>query len=312
MPRTSRDGQERAERDEAGPDRPRRRCVSRRSPGEDERGPANGEEEREADDPGVGEDLDVEVLDAPAILARRKRKVDDVREALARIRHDKLEHVRARRALPPDAGDGVVLEDAQPDVGEHRALREVSTPTGGSSPRTPTKRRKSSSASPRTAATPPATASTTAASAMSCRAGGANRAREAIATASIPTASPPTAATDPASTSPRRPATSAGTKSDDTGRFLRDATIPAAATLSAIAESAARSWCPRNDGSRQPALHASKIPTPKNWRRATAVAATPERTRAPRKITRSSRRRTSSGTTTARSAYSQSLANVTK
>ena len=163
----------------------------------------------------------------------------------------------------------------------------VSTPTGGSSPRTPRKRRKSSSASPRTAATPPATASTIAASAPSCRADGVNRERAARAIATAPRASPPTAAREPATTSPSNPATSAVMNSDETGRFFRVATIPAAETLSAIADSAARSWWPRNDGWRQPAFQASKTSSPKNWSSATPVATAAQRTIAPSRIVRS-------------------------
>ena len=62
------------------------------------------------------------------------------------------------------------------------------------------------------------------------------------------------------------------------------ATIAAIATLRARAESAARSWKPRNDGCRQPAFAASKTSTPANWTQATAVATVLQRTIPPRTI----------------------------
>ena len=74
-------------------------------------------------DAGVGEHLDVEVLDAPLAALRGEREVDDVREPLARIVDVRLEDLGTRRALPADPEDRAVLEDPQADVGEHRALR---------------------------------------------------------------------------------------------------------------------------------------------------------------------------------------------
>ena len=88
-------------------------------------------------------------------------------------------------------------------------------------------------------------------------------------------------------TSPSIPAASAVTNSDASGSRRRPAAIPAAATPTAIAERAARSWCPRNDGCRQPAFQASNTSRPKNWSTATADATADQSTSAPSRIVRS-------------------------
>ncbi|MBM2821686.1 MAG: hypothetical protein HW413_432 [Thermoleophilia bacterium] len=97
--------------------------MGRRPPGEDEPGRADSEQQQESDHTGVGEHLDVEVLDAPLATFRREREIDDVRKALARVGDVRLEDLRAGGALPADADDRVVLPDPQPDVGEHGPLR---------------------------------------------------------------------------------------------------------------------------------------------------------------------------------------------
>ena len=108
---------------EPGACSPRVGRVGRRSPGEDEPGRADSEQQEESDHTGVGEHLDVEVLDAPLATFRREREVDDIGKALARVGDVRLEDLRPRGALPADADDRVVLPDPQPDVGEHGPLR---------------------------------------------------------------------------------------------------------------------------------------------------------------------------------------------
>ena len=76
---------------EAGPGRPRRRSARSRAPGQHEPGRPDEEEQREPDHSCVREHLDVEVLDAPLAPFRREREIDDVGEALARVRDVRLE-----------------------------------------------------------------------------------------------------------------------------------------------------------------------------------------------------------------------------
>ena len=90
---------------------------------EDHPAHADGQQEHEADQARVGEDLDVQVLDAPFASLGGERLVDDVGKAPACVGEVRLEDLGARGALPADPEDRVVLPDADPDVREHRPLR---------------------------------------------------------------------------------------------------------------------------------------------------------------------------------------------
>ena len=145
-----------------------------------------------------------------------------------------------------------------PAQGRRRGSRR-----SGGSPRGP----RSGSSSPRVRR--PAT---TAMSAPVWREEGSKRLRAASHRPAAPIANPPAAATEPASIRPSRPAAAATGKSRASGTSLRPATIRAQTRLAASAESAARSWRPRNDEYRQPDVDTAKMSLPRSWRSATPVA----------------------------------------
>ena len=302
-------GEERAQRYEAAPAaqgvgaRAAARHASCEPRGADE------QEQRESDHAGVGEHLDVEVLDAPQRSSRREREVD-VREAAARVVDVRLEDLRPRRALPADAHDRVVLEDPQPDVGEHRALRVRLHADGGSSPE-----RRGSAGSPRARRREPLSPlpATTATTATSARAAGPGRKRRVVRRrerTATPTARPPAAATEPARTRPRTPprARHEERRRGVDASWRRSRPRPARGER----ESAARSWCPRNEGWRQPAFQASKTSTRRTGAarpRSRPPAPEDERAEEDREVLAAAHEQR---TATARSPYSQSFTKVTR
>ena len=137
-------------------------CACRRAPGQREARGADEQQEREPDHAGVREHLDVEVLDAPFAILRREREVDDVGEARARVVDVRLEHLRARRALPADAEHRVVLRRS---AGRCRRAPFAAS-TSRRRPAGRLRARRGSGGSPRARrraplSTPPATTATT-------------------------------------------------------------------------------------------------------------------------------------------------------
>ena len=280
--------EERADGDEAGARGPRCGGARRRAPREREPRRADEEQQREPDHACVREHLDVEVLDAPLAPFGREREVVDVREARARVVDVRLEHLRPRRALPADADDRVVLCDPQPDVGEHRALRV----------RLDADRRLVA------ADAEEAQEVLERVSAHGRHAAGDDRddrdERERLSSAR-PEA--PTRRDPERDDAEREPSGRGDRPGEDRARGRRRrarrrratarvsravrATIAAAASARLIAASAARSWCPRNEGCRQPAFHAPKMSTPKNWSSATPTATAAQSTIPPSTIVRS-------------------------
>ena len=183
-------------------------------------------------------------------------------------------------------------------------------PACGLSSRMPAKRRNDASGSARSTTTPTATSPTTPASISVRRRVSWKRRRASKATTTVATMSPATAAVLPERISPD-PAVNPRAVSRRSSGHEPPVTIPVVPIPNAIAHSAARSWCPRNEGCRHPAFQASKIGTPLNWRSATADAATAQAAIVHSSGWRSAGRRTRSGTATASSAYSANFAAVT-
>src|SRR5581483_2910064 len=112
------------EHPERGEQRDLRRAAPRSSRGEREPADEDGDEEHEPDDAGLGERLDVEVLDAPRVLRRRKSAGRRARELLACVGEVRRVDGVLERALEARTDRRVVEEDPPADVDQQRPLDE--------------------------------------------------------------------------------------------------------------------------------------------------------------------------------------------
>ena len=150
-------GQQPAEHDQPRSRCPGTRCVRHGSPREHQPTAADGEQEEQTDDAASASIWMYRFWTPHSRPGAGNASATTFGSARARPRDTARRRRRAPIAATPRP-NRVVLPDPEADVGQHRPLRVcLSTPCGGSSPRTPRKRTNSSSESARIAVTPPAT-----------------------------------------------------------------------------------------------------------------------------------------------------------